>query len=307
MIFTHETGGTTPGAQLRAALGAPRLARAMGAHSPLSARLASEAGFDVVWSSGLEISAVAGVPDANILAMPQCLEAAAAMADAVDVPVLADCDSGFGSVNNVIHMVRAYEARGVAGVCIEDKQFPKLNSFIEGNQDLAPLDDFAAKIRAATRCRRSDDLVVVARLEALISGKGMAEALRRAEVYEEAGADALLIHSKRRDPEEIYAFREAYSGDLPVVVVPTTYNQVTAGELEERGFAMAIYANQALRSSIRAMRETLGRIYRDGTTHHIEDSIVPLKEVFDLQGMPQMLERQDRFDEQGLELAGAAR
>lgn len=308
MIFTRsDHAAPAPGRRLRDALENPRLARAMGAHSPLSARLAAETGFDVVWSSGLEISAVAGVPDANILAMPQCLEAAAAMAAAVDTPVLADCDSGFGNVNNVIHMVRAYEARGVGGVCIEDKQFPKLNSFIEGNQDLAPLDDFAAKIRGAVECRNSADLVVVARIEALISGRGQDEALRRADVYEAAGADALLIHSKRSDPAEVFEFREAYSGDLPVIVVPTTYHQVTAEELEQRGFAMAIYANQALRSSIKAMRETLGRIYRDGTTRNVEEDIAALKEVFDLQGVAQMLERQDRYEAEGRDLAGAGR
>ncbi|MDF9817052.1 isocitrate lyase/phosphoenolpyruvate mutase family protein [Streptomyces sp. SPB162] len=296
----------TPSAaqRLRDALAAPRLTRAMGSHSPLSARLAEEAGFDVVWSSGLEISATAGVPDANILAMGDCLDAAAGLATAVDIPVLADCDSGFGNVNNVIHMVRSYEARGVAGVCIEDKQFPKLNSFIEGNQDLAPLDDFAGKIRAAVETRR--DMAVVARLEALISGQGMAEALRRADVYERAGADALLIHSKRRDPEEVFAFREAYRGDLPVIVVPTTYHQVTVEELEQRGFAMAIYANQALRSSIRAMRETLTQIMRDGTTLNVESDLAPLKEVFDLQRMPQMLEQQERYESLGRELAEAA-
>ncbi|HEX4788693.1 MAG TPA: isocitrate lyase/phosphoenolpyruvate mutase family protein [Actinospica sp.] len=307
MIFTHDDATQTPGRRLRAALTGPQLARAMGAHSPLSARLAAEVGFDVIWSSGLEISAVAGVPDANILAMSECLDAAAAMAGAVDTPVLADCDSGFGNVNNVIHMVRAYEARGVAGVCIEDKQFPKLNSFVEGNQELAPLDDFAAKIRAAVECRRGGDLVVVARLEALISGRGMDEALRRAEVYEAAGAHALLIHSKRREPDEVFAFREAYTGALPVVVVPTTYHEVTAEELEQRGFAMAIYANQALRSSVKAMRDTLGRIYRDGTSRHVEGDIAAVKEIFDLQGMSQMLERQDRYEEIGRTLAEAAR
>lgn len=295
----------SPGTRLRAALHGGELARTMGAHSPLSAKLAEEAGFGAVWSSGLEISATAGVPDANILAMPQCLEVAAAMADAVDLPVLADCDSGFGNVNNVIHMVRAYESRGVAGVCIEDKQFPKLNSFLDGNQDLTPVADFAAKIQAAVECRRSEDLVIVARLEALISGLGLDEALHRAEVYEGAGADALLIHSKRTDPGEVFAFRDAYRGDLPVIVVPTTYNQVTAAELTERGFAMAIYANHALRSSIRAMRETLTKILRDGTTHHVEEDIAPLKEIFDLQGVPQMTERQNRLEAQGRELAEA--
>jgi len=149
-------------------------------------------------------------------------------------------------------------------------------------------------------------MVVVARLEALISGQGMAEALRRADVYERAGADALLIHSKRKDPEEVFAFREAYRGDLPVIVVPTTYNQVTVEELEQRGFAMAIYANQALRSSIRAMRETLTRIMRDGTTLNVEPELAPLKEIFDLQRMPQMLEQQERYESLGRELAEAA-
>ncbi|ANP53481.1 phosphoenolpyruvate phosphomutase [Streptomyces griseochromogenes] len=301
--MTHTTDSAA--GRLLAALRAPRLARAMGAHNPLSARLAEETGFDVIWSSGLEISAAAGVPDANILAMPECLDTAASLTAAVDVPVLADCDSGFGNVNNVIHMVRSYEARGVAGVCIEDKQFPKLNSFVEGNQDLAPLDDFAGKIRAAVDVRR--ELVVVARLEALISGLGMDEALRRAEVYERAGADALLIHSKRDDPDEVFAFREAYDGDLPVIVVPTTYNSVTADELQSRGFAMAIYANQALRSSVRAMRHTLTRIMQDGTTHHVEDELAPLKELFDLQRMPQMLDQQSRYEALGRELAEAAR
>ncbi len=305
MTVSRPSASAATARELRAALRAPGLTRAMGAHSPLSALLAEEAGFDVIWSSGLEISATAGVPDANILAMPDCLEAAAALANAVERPVLADCDSGFGNVNNVIHMVRAYEARGIAGVCIEDKQFPKLNSFVEGNQDLAPLDDFAAKIRAATEVR--EELVVVARLEALIAGLGMDEALRRAEVYERAGADALLIHSKRTDPDEVFAFREAYTGDLPVIVVPTTYNQVTVGELQERGFAMAIYANQALRSSLRAMRETLIRIMQDGTTHHVEHELASLKEIFDLQRVPQMLERQAHYEALGRELAEAGR
>jgi phosphoenolpyruvate phosphomutase len=295
----------TAAARLLDALRGPRLVRAVGAHAPLGARLAEEVGFDVVWSSGLEISAAAGVPDANLLTMSECLEAAASMAAAVDAPVLADCDSGFGNVNNVVHMVRRYEARGVAGVCIEDKQFPKLNSFVEGRQDLAPIDDFAGKIRAAAEVR--EELVVVARLEALISGLGMDEALRRAEAYERAGADALLIHSKKTDPGEVYAFREAYDGELPVIVVPTTYNHVTAEELEQRGFAMAIYANQALRSSIRAMREVLTRIHREGTTCHVESELAPLKEVFDLQRVPQMLQQQDRYEDLGRELTEAGR
>lgn len=284
---------------LRDALHAPRLARAMGAHSPLSARLAEEAGFDVIWSSGLEISATAGMPDANILTMSECLDVAAAMASAVRTPVLADCDSGYGNVTNVRHMIHQYEARGIAGVCIEDKQFPKLNSFVEGTQDLVPVWDFAAKIAAAVAARRDPDFVVVARLEALIAGLPMAEALLRARAYEEAGADALLIHSKRSEPDEIFEFVDRYDGELPVVVVPTTYARVTVADLTERGIAMAIYANQGLRSSVRAVRDTLRRIIEDGTTHHVEDDIAPLKEIFDLQGVAAMLTRQEQFEDAG--------
>jgi phosphoenolpyruvate phosphomutase len=281
---------------LRELLYSPRLTRIMGAHSPLSARLVQDASFDAVWASGLEISATRGLPDANILSMSECLDTAAHLAEAVDIPVLADCDSGFGGVGNVVHMVRCYESRGIAGVCIEDKQFPKLNSFIEGNQDLAPLGDFAAKITAATDARRSKDFVVVARIEALIAGVGLEEALRRAAVYERAGADALLIHSKRNTPDEVFAFREQYRGVLPVIIVPTTYPQVTADELHGRGIDAVIYANQALRGAISAMRDVLAQIAVSGTTSGIEDGIAPLKDVFALQRMDELLRSQDRHD-----------
>nr|AGZ94407.1 PEP mutase [Streptomyces sp. 31A4] len=281
---------------LRDGLNGSAITRLMGAHSALSAKLGEEAGFEAIWASGLEISAARALPDANILSMAECLQAATEIAGAVDIPVLADCDSGFGGVGNVVHMVRSYEASGVAGVCIEDKQFPKLNSFVEGNQDLAPVGDFAAKITAAKEARRDEDFVVVARIEALIAGAGMEEALRRARVYEAAGADALLIHSKRSTPEEIFAFRAAYDGALPLIVVPTTYPQVTAAELAERGFGAVIYANQGLRASISAMRDVLARIDAAGSTYGVEESIAGLKDVFALQKVDELLARQERHD-----------
>ncbi|KOV63458.1 isocitrate lyase/phosphoenolpyruvate mutase family protein [Streptomyces sp. MMG1121] len=282
---------------LRDGLTGSSITRLMGAHSALSAKLGEEAGFEAIWASGLEISAARALPDANILSMAECLEAAAEIAGAVDIPVLADCDSGFGGVGNVAHMVRSYESRGLAGVCIEDKQFPKLNSFVEGHQDLAPVGDFAAKITAAKEARRDEDFVVVARIEALIAGAGMDEALRRAAVYEAAGADALLIHSKRATPDEVYAFRAAYDGALPVIVVPTTYPQVTAAELAERGFGAVIYANQGLRASITAMRDVLAQIGAAGSTLAVEESIAGLKDVFALQKVDELLARQERHDE----------
>jgi phosphoenolpyruvate phosphomutase len=281
---------------LREALNGPAIARIMGAHGALSAKLGEEAGFEAIWASGLEISAARAIPDANILSMAECLEAASEIAGAVGIPVLADCDSGFGGVGNVVHMIRSYEARGMAGVCIEDKMFPKMNSFVEGNQDLAPIGDFAAKITAAKEARTDPDFVVVARIEALIAGAGMDEALRRAAVYERAGADALLIHSKKSAPDEVFAFRESYRGALPVIVVPTTYPQVTADELTTRGFGGVIYANQGLRASISAMRDVLAQIGGAGSTYGVEGSIAALKDVFALQRVDELLTLQQRHD-----------
>ena len=166
---------------LRQLLGRPGIARAVGAHDAIGAVLGAEAGFDAVWASGLEISTSRGVPDANILSMTECLDAAAIMVRASPLPVLVDCDTGYGDIHNVMHLVREAEWRGVAGICIEDKPFPKVNSFVKSPQRLEPLPSFCAKLRAAKDAQRNPDTLVVARLEALIVGAGMAEALHRAE------------------------------------------------------------------------------------------------------------------------------
>jgi phosphoenolpyruvate phosphomutase len=134
----------------------------------------------------------------------------------------------------------------------------------------------------------------------------MAEALRRAEAYERAGADAILIHSKLNRPDEVFSFRELYQGKLPVVVVPTTYSEVTTTQLQERGFGAVIYANQALRGAISAMREVLHEIAAAGTTSGIEGSIASLKEVFALQNMDELLQAQHRHEQLCAEYARLA-
>lgn len=289
--------------RLKQLLHGDRLATAAGAHNPLTAALVEEAGFDVVWASGLEISASMGVPDANVLSVTECLSTAAAMAARVDIPVLADCDSGFGGITNVIHMVRDYEAAGIAGVCIEDKTFPKLNSFVVGPQQLVPVEDFAGKIAAAVESRRRPDFMVVARIEAFIAGYGLEEALRRARAYELAGADALLIHSKLSVPDEVVAFCERYTGTVPVVAVPTTYAATTMEQLHAAGVSMAIYANQGLRSAIASTRETFAAILRDRSASAVEQRLVPLSDVFGLQGTARMLEAETRFEQVGRAVA----
>jgi len=274
--------------QLREKFRSDGVIRIVGSHNALGAKLAEGAGFDGVWASGLEISTSFAVPDANILTMSQYLSVASDMADAVQIPVVADCDTGYGNSNNVIHMVKKYEAAGIAAVCMEDKFFPKVNSFIPGRQKLASIGEFVGKILAAKNAQRDPDFMVIARVEALIAGWGQDEAMKRARAYRDAGADAILMHSKSKDPEEVGTFLDAWEYDTPVVVVPTTYFSISAQGLLDRGAKMVIYANQGLRASITAMGEAYKEIIQSGSTASIEERITPMKTVFELQGMLDM-------------------
>src|SRR6478672_11155833 len=191
----------------RTLLGGPGIVLAAGAHDALSAKLAEAAGFDAIWASGFGISAVQAVPDANILTLTETLEAVRRIVDAVDIPVIADCDNGYGNAINVMRTAAEFERAGAAGICIEDNEFPKRCSFYAGvRRELVPVGEHARKIQAAPSARRNDSFLVIARTEALIAGLGMEEALRRARAYAEAGADAVLVHSKSRDFGELRAF-----------------------------------------------------------------------------------------------------
>jgi phosphoenolpyruvate phosphomutase len=275
---------------LRELLAGPRLVRVAGAHSGLSARLVEASGFDAVWASSFELSTAHALPDAGILTMSEALEAARLMHEAVSIPVIADCDTGFGDTTNVVHMVRRYESSHIAAVCIEDQVFPKVNSLVAGGQELLDMESFAGKLRAAKAAQRGSDLVVIARTEALIKGVGVPEALRRARAYVEAGADAVLVHSKAPTPAEVWEFLEGWDGRAPVVVVPTTYFDVDAEEFERRGVRVVIYANHGLRAAVRAMRETFGELHRSGSSRDVEDRIASVAELLELQGMPALIE-----------------
>ncbi|MDT9682410.1 isocitrate lyase/phosphoenolpyruvate mutase family protein [Streptomyces sp. TRM76323] len=291
------TGGVArkQSARLRELFARPGALRIVGAHNPLGARLAERAGFDGVWSSGLEVSASQGLPDTDLMTMTDLLAVAGSMAAAVDIPVVADCDAGYGNALNVMHMIRRYEAAGVAAVCIEDKRFPKVNSFIPGRQVLESVEVFAAKVAAAKAAQRDPNLMVIARTEALIAGWGMDEALTRADAYAAAGADAILIHAKGSSPEPVLEFLDRWSGQLPVVVVPTTYHTITFDELAEAGAKLVIYANHGLRAGITAVSEVFEAILDEGRTTGIEARIAPLATVFDLQGMDRIKESEARF------------
>ena len=276
--------------------------RIVGAHDGITAKLVELNGFDGVWAGGLEVSASYAVPDANILTMTQYLQAASIMNDAVSIPIVADCDTGYGNSNNVIHMVRKYESAGIAAVTIEDKRFPKVNSYIPGRQELAPMAEFVGKILAAKNAQVTKDFMVIARVEALIAGWGQEEALRRAHAYVEAGADAIFIHSKSNTPGEIVSFARAWDFSAPLVICPTSYPMITLEEINQLGIKMVIYANQGMRASVKAINEVLSEIKREGRLDTIVDSVVSMQEVFELQGMIQMEEEEKAYLRSGEEL-----
>ncbi len=269
----------------------------VGAGTALEAKLIERAGFDFVWSSGFAISAAHAVPDASLLSMTQLLEAARAMNEVIDIPIIADCDTGFGNANNVIYAVQLFEEAGVAGVSIEDKKFPKDTSLLAGGrQELVSIAEFTGKIRAAVDARQSNDFVVIARVEALIAGLGQEAALERAHRYVEAGADCILIHSKVTTPDEIVAFVEAWSGVAPLVLIPTTYPSLTEQTIKSLGkVKLVIYANQPLRTAVKAQELLLEEIKKAGGIHTIDDMMVPVSHVFELQGVPQMKENERKY------------
>ena len=266
------------------------------AHNGLSAKIVEEAGFKGIWGSGLTISAQYGVRDNNETSWTQVLETLEFIADATSVPILLDGDTGYGSFNNFRRLIHKLEQRGVAAVCIEDKIFPKSNSFISGDtQPLADIHEFCGKIQAGKDAQLDDDFCIVARVEAFIAGWGLGEALRRAEAYHGAGADAILIHSALSIPDEVLAFKKEWGDRCPVVIVPTKYYATATEVFEDSGFSLVIWANQILRSSISAMQRTAKQIYAEQNLMSIEDIVAGVDEVFRLQGAQELKEAEKRY------------
>lgn len=246
--------------------------------------MAARSGFDGVWSSSFEISASHAVPDTGIITLDEHLEVVRSMCRSVEVPVVADCDTGYGDSLHFAHAVRQFEAAGVAAVCIEDKLFPKVNSFARGRQTLAPIEEFVSKLHAGKQARRDPDFCLIARVEALIAGEGRVEALRRAHAYADAGADAILIHSKSPTVDELAGVALSWDRPVPLVAVPTSYYRTTAEELAALGIKMVIYANQGLRCALKAMEQAYAEILRSGSTALIEERLWSMDAIFELQG-----------------------
>jgi len=275
----------TRSAKLRQMLQSAELEFLMEAHNGLSARIVREAGgFKGIWASGLSISAQFGVRDNNEASWTQVVDMLEFMADASDLPILLDGDTGYGNFNNMRRLVRKLEQRGIAGVCIEDKQFPKTNSFLNGErQPLADIEEFVGKIAAGKDTQHDANFSIVARVEALIAGWGMDEALRRAEAYRVAGADAILIHSKLSKPDEIVTFAKEWARRSPLVIVPTRYYSTPTEVFRQAGISTVIWANHLVRAAASAMQTVAKEIFESQTLVNVEDHIVSVNEIFRLQ------------------------
>ena len=270
--------------KLRIMLQSAELEFLMEAHNGLSARIVREAGFKGIWASGLSISAQFGVRDNNEASWTQVVDMLEFMADASDLPILLDGDTGYGNFNNLRRLVRKLEQRGIAGVCIEDKQFPKTNSFLNGErQPLADIDEFAGKIAAGKDTQTDPNFSIVARVEALIAGRGMEEALRRAEANRRAGADAIHIHSKLSKADEILEFSREWARRCPLVIVPTRYYSTPTEVFRQAGISTVIWANHLVRSAATAMQSVAKEIHDSETLVNVEDRIVSVDEIFRLQ------------------------
>ena len=256
----------------------------MEAHSGLSAKIVQEAGFKGIWASGLCMSAMMSVRDNNEASWTQVLEVLEFMSDASNIPILVDADTGYGNFNNARRLVRKLEQRNIAAMCIEDKIFPKTNSFIRGEQqELADIMEFCGKIQAAKDTQQDPDFCVVARTETFITGLGLSEALKRAEAYYKSGADAILVHSKKSTADEVVAFMKEWKNSCPIVVVPTTYYSTPTQVFANLGISLVIWANHLLRASVTAMQNKAVQIFKDQSLLNVEKEIATVKEIFRLQ------------------------
>jgi phosphoenolpyruvate phosphomutase len=297
LMLRHCSGLPTKAQALKNMLQSKDLAFLMEAHSGLSARIVQEAGFKGIWASGLSISAQLGVRDNNEASWTQVTDVAEYMSDATSIPILIDADTGYGNFNNARRLVTKLEKIGIAGACIEDKLFPKTNSLLDERsaQPLADVKEFALKIRAMKDTQTDPNFCVVARVESFIAGWPLEEALKRATAYAEAGADAVLIHSKKNDPSDIEAFMKHWNKAVPVVIVPTNYPNTPVARFQEIGISTIIWANHNVRASIAAMQKTTKKIFEEQSLVNASKDIASVKEIFRLQTQDEYLAAEEKY------------
>jgi phosphoenolpyruvate phosphomutase len=292
------TTATAKRARLREGLRSDRAVLAVGAHDALTAKLIGQSGFDAVWVSGLAVATmVYGIPDVNLTTMTETLDAAIRIDRATDVPVIVDCDNGFGALNNVVRTLVEFEAAGIAAICVEDNLFPKRNSLLgaDTKRELVPVREQARRLRAAKEAQAGDDFTLIARVESLIAGHGVEDACERADAYAEAGVDVILIHSRDKTLAEIEGFLGSWGGfgSVPLAAVPTLFPTFTDSDLRARGFNLVILANQPMRAAVKAVEETLETMARERRASAVDPHIATVEHLFDLVGTKEAIARED--------------
>lgn len=242
--------------------------------------------FDAMWISSLCDSTVRGKPDIELVDMTSRIRTIDEVMDVTTKPIILDGDTG-GLIEHFVYNVRTLERMGVSAVIIEDKVGLKKNSLfgteVEQTQD--NLESFCEKIKAGKNAQRTNDFMIIARIESLILEKGMEDALQRAEAYVEAGADGIMIHSRKPNPDEVFEFCDRFremDQTTPIVVVPTTYCDTYEAELEEHGINIVIYANQLTRSAFPAMEKTAKLILQNHRTREVEEQLISFKQIITL-------------------------
>ena len=270
-----------------------------GAFDVMSAKLAEMNDFDAIWASGFGISSARALPDAGIITMTELLDAVTFMAEACSIPVIADCDTGYGGPNNVAHLVKKFENAGIAGICIEDKTFPKENSlFKDGKQEMISKKDFVAKLIAAKNAKKNPDFVIIGRTEALIADLGVDEALDRATAYEKAGADIIFVHSRKKNPDEIFEFYEKWKGKTPLMAVPTAFPTVALDELKSRGVQMVVFAHQTTLAAFAAISDVVKQMSEIKSLNDLSTKLASMDDLFKLQGMYKIRDHENFIEEE---------
>ena len=281
--------------RLRQLIGMCPVVKAIEAHSGLTGLIAEKTvvaqdgrldQFDAMWVSSLCDSTAKGKPDIELVDLSSRLRTIDDIMEVTTKPIILDGDTG-GLPEHFVYNVRTLERMGVSAVIIEDKKGLKKNSLfgaeVEQTQD--SIESFSEKIRAGKRAQLTDDFMIIARIESLILERGMDDALARAAAFVEAGADGIMIHSRKKDPGEILEFCDRFRESdklTPIVVVPTSFNAITEEELAAHGVNIVIYANQLTRSAFPAMQKTAEDILRCHRAKEVDDRLMPIKEIITL-------------------------
>jgi len=293
IIEDYRRNGITPEQRmmmLRRLINIKPIVRVIEAHNGISGLIAENTKvngkeFDAIWESSFTDSASKGKPDIELVSMDSRIHTINEILEVTTKPLIVDADTG-GQTEHFEYMVRTLERLGVSAVIIEDKKFPKINSLMPNAKHIQEdISVFCEKIRAGKNAQMTKDFMIFARIESLIAGKYVSDALKRAKAYIKAGADAIMIHSKSDCPSRLFEFCIEYSKfdkKVPLIAVPTAYNQIDEKELKSFGISVVIYANHLLRSSYKSMKETAEIILRDERSLGVDSRCVPMKELFNL-------------------------